>query len=171
MSESPQDLQEDRTAHAARLEIVERHAGERYGDDTPLCPNGIRINGVPVWCPEDKPLVVQEIDLSGKVGVPLVVTVRLQARALLIGEPPSRPAISAADVRNRFAVVELPAVADGPHPYAIVDGHRVRLASPPTIETVDVGSPHAADRVVVVTLPLVCRSVVFDDESTDQVPI
>ena len=164
----------------ARLEIVERHYGDRYGDDMSIVPNGVRINGVPLWCSTTNPVVVEEFTIDGEFdsrrGV--VVPLRLLARALRIGEVPSRVDPDAADARNRFATVELPVcfgrdpdVPDGlvrvvPDglvrvvPYAIVSGHKLLLGGPVIVHETDAGP---AGNVVSVTLPLVCRSVVFDD--------
>jgi hypothetical protein len=163
---------EEEPPRPARLEIVERHDGEKYGPDRPIMPNGIRINGVPVWCPGADPIIVKEVRVDGTKPAPLVTVLRLQARALRIGEEPSRADLSSPDVRTHFATVELPVKyeSSGGQPrvwgfgeYAIVDGQKVELAGPIEVDPVqpDVGSD---ERVVVVTLPLVCRSVVFDDE-------
>lgn len=171
----PPAAEDDRPAVAARLEVLEVHGGKSYDDRTPLAPNEVRVNGVSLWAPVDDPIVVQEIAVDGKLRRAVVVTLRLQVRALKIGAP--RVVLPPpGDARKRhFAVVELPmnlgdddtVTQIGHHAY--VDGHKLLLAAPgPSVERVVPGDPRQPDMVdrtlVVVTLPLLCRSVVFDDE-------
>lgn len=165
---------EDAPPTPAVLEVLDRHKGEKHGRNTILLPNLVRINGIPLWCPTDNPIVVQDIRVDGREGSPLVVNIRLQVRALRIGEAPSQRAVDVADDRTRYATVELPNVPDHlvdgstepdalPCGYAIVDGQKLMLADNATVDYV----VPFGDRAVVVDLPLVCRSVVFDDESSD----
>lgn len=168
---------EDAPPRPARLEIVDRHRGEKYGDDIAIIPNGVRVNGVPLWCPQEDPITVEEFTVNGDPALRngVVVPLRLHARALAIGEAPRRVDPAAADWRNRFATVELPAipepmVAELPRafPYAIVNGMKLQLAGPATVHRASVED---FGYLVVVTLPLVCRSVVFDDEPESSRPL
>lgn len=169
---------EDHPPQPARLEIVERHAGVKWPDDRPIVPNVVRMNGVQLWCPVDAPIVVEKFTIDGNCGRPLVVRLKLQARVLAVGDQPARIAPDADDVRaRRFATVELPArTGEEPLtglpdnysiPYAIVNGMKIQLGDDVLVHQVEVGER----QIVVVTLPLVCRSVVFDDESSDPVPV
>lgn len=76
----------------AVVEIYERH---RNGEPVPevgpgsiLVPNEIRINGVPVWCPEDSPVVVERIEVRGSSDA-VRVTLTLYARRVVIDDAPA----------------------------------------------------------------------------------
>lgn len=152
----------------ARLEILEQHRGDKYDDHMPLLPNIVRVNGRALWCSADNPVVVQDINPASG---PIVVTLRLQARVLSVGSdlPEAEPAT--AEVRGErahFARVMVPVMPEDAvggeitTPYVVVDGHRLLLAGPVEIDSIQVPG---AD-LVTVAVPLVCRSVLFDDEPT-----
>lgn len=163
----------------ARLTIVEEHTGEKWPSDRPIVPNRIRVNGVALWCPQEDPVVVEEFAVDGTCARPVVVRLKLQARSLAIGQEPSRVDPAAADLRARWATVELPtmlrdlAEADLPgecaFPYAIVDGHKLQLDGEALVHEVRPGDRDGY--LVLVTLPLVVRSIVFDDEPTGSRPL
>ncbi len=154
------------TACAAHLEILERHDGEKYDARTPITPNLVRVNGIPLWCSAKSPIT---IEVDGCEPGALVVGVRLQLRALRLGgEPtgvaPAPPA--AAGERPRFARVEVPGLTGDAQagdkveaPYVVVEGHRLLVKGP-----VQVSEVFADGSLVEVDVPLLCRTVVFDDE-------
>ncbi len=149
---------------AAHVQILERHDGEKYDAKVPIRPNLVRVNGIPVWCSANRAIT---IEIDGFEPQLLVVTLRLQARALRLGgEPLPGPAAAAVDnTRPRFARIEVPGLtlaAAGEKveaPYVVVDGHRLLVRSP-----VEVAAVELQDSLVEVDVPLVCRTVLFDDE-------
>lgn len=161
----------DQQPKPARLEILERHTGEKYDDKVLLCPNIVRINGVSLWCSGTEPVTVQEFSFDDQASRQIVVKLRLHARRLSAGEEPTRVVPDAPDPRNRFATVELPPVEDDIRnrdgdlspAYAIVNGHKLLLAEPGVTIDPMVPDKDSHERVLTVTVPLLCRSVVFDD--------
>jgi hypothetical protein len=154
----------------ARLEVLEEHRGERWPADRPLLPNRVLVNGVGLWCPVDQPILVKEF-VVGERDALVVVTLRLQARALTVGDATLQ--IPAGErTRNRYAVVAVPELRAhtekdqiGSHeaPYVVVEGMKLALGGPVVVHPVAMDG----DELLTVEVPLVCRSVVFDDRSTD----
>lgn len=158
---------EDVPPRPARLEIVEVHDGDAFGPGIPLMPNTVRINGMRVWCPEDQPIAVDEITVSGDLTEPLVVRLKLMARRLTIGEAPTRLSPAEAGGKTACATVEVPYGDDGSAPYVVIDGHKLSIAEPGlTVHPVNTDRAAGDDRLLLVTVPLICRSIVFDDEIT-----
>jgi hypothetical protein len=158
------------------LEVLERRYEERDpGTDLILLPNLVRLNGVGLWCPEDDPIVVRQITVDGtRMAGPMVVTLRLQARALTLGET-GEPVggIETDHQGNRFAVVQVPGltfhVQDAKGDplldagFVVVDGMKMLLAGPVSVHPVPVPVEGSFSRgPVVVELPLLVRSVKFD---------
>lgn len=81
----------DKTPRAAIIEIYERHSGTEpmpeIGTGSIIVPNEIRINGMPVWCPDDAPPVVERIDVADRGAVR--VTLTLWARRVIIDDAPA----------------------------------------------------------------------------------
>lgn len=154
----------DQQPRPARLEITERHPGEKYTRDQPIIPNGVRVNGMQLLCPIDDPIVVRDVVVGGTGDASLVVTLRLQVRAVSLGDPAAEPA--GAPVGGGYAVVEVPLpdpdlVETVSVPYAVVNGQKLQVGGQVRVLGVVLGKD-----LVVVELPLVCRSVLFDDEPT-----
>lgn len=153
----------------ARLRIMELHSGHRFNHDRPLIPNSISINGRLIWAPVDDPILVEEIRIDGSCATPLIVRLRMQARALSLGDAPVLDIPAGGDVGGRsFSVIEIPGLGQSDEvplgaPYAVVDGEKLQLHGDVLVD----GPSKLGDSVFVVQLPLVCRSVVFDDASTD----
>lgn len=161
----------------AVIELLEVHAGPRMPDagvESVLAPNHMRINGVGVYATQEAPAVLHEVEVDGRPSAPFTVTVQLMARALRVGGVPSYD--PAKDLPARSArhavVVEIPGV-DGEleaggrlaPPYVLINGHRLLINGPVRIgEIVTDGEKRTC---AVVTIPLLCRRLVVDDESTN----
>lgn len=155
---------------AAVIEIVERHQGTKrpyHGPGSILLPNHLRINGTAVYATTEEPATIREIAL-GEPREPFVVTLRLMARALRTGAPPSFTA-GAEDVDAvRGAVIEIPDY-DEPlpdsgvnRPYVLVNGRRIYTAGAIYVEEM---ATHGDDQnVLIVSLSLLCRKLTVDDE-------
>lgn len=160
------ELEEPR---AAVIEIVERHQGTKKaysGHDSIIAPNQLRINGAAVWATEEEPVTIREIALGGRD--PFAVTLRLMARALRTGTPPSfTPGAEDIDSTNG-AVIEIPdfdepqADSGVNRPYVLVNGRRIYTAGMIYVEQM---ATHGGDRnVLIVSLSLLCRKLTVDDE-------
>lgn len=161
----------DQGPRTARLEILERHGDDKKMDrSAPLCPNSLRVNGRPLWASEDDPIVVHEIRVDGRPGSPLVVTLRFLARSVGLGAGVEAPAELPAG-RTGFATVIVPVTAVEPElaagrPFVMVDDMKILLGGDVVVQEV----PLHDKAVLVVDVPLLCRSVVFDDEPIHQQP-
>jgi hypothetical protein len=152
----------------AVIEIVERHDEEKKpysGVASIIVPNHVRINGVAVWATYEAPVTIEELVIDGSCRSPFTVTVRLNARRLKVGGTPAfdEGAERGGDV-GCAAVVEIPDTdgwSDGDvidRPYVLLNGRRIWTAGP-----VRVG-PVSTHNIASVTLTLVCRSLLVDDE-------
>lgn len=79
-------------ARGAVIEIIDRRRNPADGDGsafgTVIFPNEIRINGVPVLTPRDKPVIVHDVTAEEAV----MVTVTMFARRLVLAaEPDEQP--------------------------------------------------------------------------------
>jgi hypothetical protein len=74
------------TPRAGIIEIYERRAepAKEIGPGSIIAPNEIRLNGVPLYCPEDSPVVVERIAVDGSE--PVRVTLTLYARRVIIDD-------------------------------------------------------------------------------------
>jgi hypothetical protein len=159
----PTTLDEPRAAH---LEIVEQHDGEKYDARTPIKPNLLRVNGIPLWCSASHGITIA---IDGCEPEPLVANLRLQARALRLGGEPTGAEPSPAappGERPHFARIEVPGLSLSARPgaqvdarFVIVDGHRLLIRG-----CVEVNEILVDQDIVTVDVPLVCRTIVFDDE-------
>lgn len=155
----------------AVIELVERHSEDRKpeaGPESFVLPNELRINGNPVYAAYDAPIVVHEVSVSGEPGSPFVVTVTVQCRELVFGDPdPGREVLPHGSGRMRASTVRVPLngmeSGDWDRPYVVLNGDKVWLAGQATMSEVTNGGG-ANWRVVEVTLPLLCRRLVVDDE-------
>jgi hypothetical protein len=162
----------------AVIEMVERHTGAKYpyvGAESIVRPNHLRINGIAVWATYDNPAVIEEISLDGSSRAPLVVTVQLLARALKVGGTPAftAGALGGPD-SNIGAIVEIPttdALDLEPNtylerPYVLLNGEPLFISGSVRIGQLSTGGN---DRdAATVTLPLLCRRLVVDDEAIVQ---
>lgn len=168
----PVDIRDEEPCGAV-IELVERHAGRKKsytGTDSIIVPNHLRINGVAIFASYDAPATIREIVLDGSSFRAFQVTVQLMARALRVGGTPTfDPAAEGIgpDV-NSAAVIEVPNVdgwADGDlltRHWVLLNGHRVW-----TMGEIRVGrsATYGGDQnVALVTMTLLCRQLVVDDE-------
>lgn len=154
----------------ARLRIIEWHSGPRFKHDRPLIPNSVSVNGHQLYAPVEEPIVIEQISIDGTGARPLIVRLRLQARALSAGpqaEPLAVPAGGSVAGRS-FSVIEIPGLGDSDEvplaaPYAVVNGEKLLLAGDVLVD----GPSKLGDSLFVVQLPLICRSLVVDDATRD----
>lgn len=172
MIDSPFQAPAEQGPRTARLEIMERHHGkQRRGPDFPLVPNLLRVNGRTLWATQDDPVVVKEIRVDGRPGTPMVVVIRFLARSLLIGDGPDTGGVQGrAPGGGRFPVLAVPGLVAEPGtvsaPYVLIDEMRLLLGGDVVVEEIQIGSVDGEQgrEALVVDVPLLCRSVVFDDE-------
>jgi hypothetical protein len=165
--------QADELPRAAIIEIVERHKGPKYpytGHGSILIPNHLRINGVAIFATVDHPAVIKEIAVGGAPGFPFAVQVQLLARALRFGGVPAVNPAAEGDA-NAAAVVEIPDLEEFEpgvsvcRPYVLLNGHR--LYTEDTIVVGEIATDGEKRTAATVTLMLLCRQLVVDDEPSD----
>lgn len=172
----PPDIR-DEEPRGAVIELVERHAGRKKsytGTDSIIVPNHLRINGVAIWASYDAPATICETVVDGSSLRAFQVTVQLMARALRVGGTPAfDPAAEGPgpDV-NSAAVIEVPGVdawAEGDHIdryWVLLNGHRIWTAGPIVVgRAATCGDDQA---VAMVTMTLLCRQLVVDDEPAEE---
>ncbi len=156
---------------AAVIEILERHQGPRKGftgTGSLLVPNRMRINGVAVYATYERPAVIQAIEIDGACRKPFSVTVQLQGRALRVGGQPAYEAVAESDGVEHGAVVEIPGVEhlepgeDVTMPWVLLNGHRLYVEDKIRIGQMATGGPK--QDLATVTLTLLCRQLIVDDE-------
>jgi hypothetical protein len=156
---------------AARIELLERHKGPKRGFagvDSILVPNLMRINGVTVFATYDNPAVIREIAVDGSGLKPFLVQVQLLARALKVGGTPAYEARAEGGDLVHGVVVEIPGVeqlepgTEMPLPWVLLNGHRLYVEGQVVIGELATRSP--IQNTAVVTLTLLCRQLIVDDE-------
>lgn len=160
----------------ATIEIVERHPGPRLPETGPgsvLMPNHVRINGVALYATIDYPVRIREIEISGDQGSPFAVTVQVLARALFIGTTPAfEPGAEAGADDPVGAIVEIPStggLAAGAvveQPYVLLNGKRIYIQG--GIGIGEMATDGEGRNAAVVTMTLLCRRLVVDDEPADE---
>lgn len=166
---------QDDQPHAAVIEIVERHTGPRYPDvgvESILRPNHLRIDGVSIFATNDQPALVEDIELDGESRDPFTVTVRVFARALQAGgRPRTNPLAETVSGVNVGAIIDVPDLNELrpgetlERPWVLLNGRRVYTAG--NILVGKMATSGDGRTVATVTLPLLCRRLIVDDESTD----
>lgn len=158
--------------HGAVIEVLHRHDGEKFpytGPGSVIVPNFVRIDGVAVFCTEDNPVTVREVTIDGGCNIPFAVTMSLLARAVRVGGTPCDGAALGGPDDMGAAVVEIPDV-DDLAPGERLDRRYVLLNGTPLLveDGITVGELSTSYREGVcaaqVTLTLLCRSFVVDDE-------
>lgn len=168
----PADVATKAEPHAAVIELLHRHGdSEKYpytGGQSVILPNFLRIDGVGIWAPEDRPVVIEEIELDGRCLRPFAVTVTLQARALRVGAAPMSDGPIGGPDSNSGAVLEIPDVDEffsgeelEPR-YVLLNGNRLYIQGPVKIGKLNTGGPDWSTAEVTVTL--LCRKLIVDDE-------
>src|ERR1044072_4753097 len=156
----------------ATVELVERHLGERHpysGPDSVVCPNHLRINGIPVLATYHYPVTVQSVELDGSSFRPFAMTFRLLARAVRIGGQPTAVDRVVDDAGScAGSIVEIPDVDEMragdliDRPYVWLNGARVYIKDGIRIREMTTGGEHRG--AAVVTLARLVRRLVVDDE-------
>lgn len=163
--------QERPKPHAAVIEILDRHTGEKYGytgAESVILPNFVRIDGVAVWCTYENPVKVEAVTIDGGT-VPFAVTMSLLARAIRVGGAPAYDAGALGGAENMScAVVEIPDVdeltpgEELDRPYVLLNGSPVYVQGGITVGELSTSMNEAA--AAQVTLTLLCRRLIVDDE-------
>lgn len=163
-------------AGGAVIEVVERHKGpDRYshlGSESVIAPNHVRINGVAVHCTIDDPVVVESVHIDGNCHSKFVVTLRMMARVVRIGDVPESiggPAAEPSD-KNRAAVLEIP-LGGKVRPGQLVapavvhlNGSALYLGGPVKVERLRAPWGDDGAQIATVVVPLLCRRFLVDDE-------
>ncbi len=164
------------TPRGAIIELVERHKGPKRsytGYESVIVPNHLRINGVAVLASYDAPATICETVIDGSSTRTFAVTVEVMARALRVGGNPSfDPAAEGLGPdTNAAAVIEIPD-CDGwsqgdrlERPWVLLNSHRLWTAGDIRVGRM---ATHGDDQyVALVTMTLLCRQLVVDDEPTE----
>lgn len=175
MSEPTTPARPDVAPHAAVIELVEQHNdARRYGytgSESVIRPNKLRIDGVAVWASYDEPVVINEFSVDGSCTHPFGVTVTLQARTLRLGDGPTITEPIEGRDENGGSVIEIPDVEQPPvegeelsRPYVFLNGRAVYIHGLVAVGKMATDGPYRG--LVEVTLTLLCRKLVVDDEPT-----
>lgn len=161
--------------HAAVIELVHRHGDSQKfpyaGAGSIIIPNRLRIDGVAIWASYDRPAVIHDLTLDGTCRTPFAVTVTLQARALRVGEAPTvTDGPLGFPAKESGAVIEIPGVdelfpgEDLDIPHVLVNGSAVYIQGPVKVGRMATDGPEQG--LAEVTLTLLCRRLLVDDEPT-----
>lgn len=166
---------------AAVIEVLERRRDHRLPDrgvGSIVLPNHLRINGVSVWASLDHPITIDALRIDPDSKAPFVVTMTLHARAVRAGDievsvggPAAEP-----DGAGRGSVVEIPVYGEIERlfapgeslqpPVVYLNGSALFLGGPIEVGELRPGLFYAGEGALVgqVTLPLLCRRFIVDDE-------
>jgi hypothetical protein len=97
---------------AAVIEIIERRHGKPTGSvgDEIVVPTEIRINGTKLLTPNDHPVKVHELTVSGSGDQMVLVTLTLVAKRITVGQE----WVDGADIADRLQNLGLLPKTDGP---------------------------------------------------------
>lgn len=164
----------------AVIELIELHHGEKYpypGNGTHIClPNHVRINGIPVWCSERYPVAVEDIRIDGSCRAPVVALMTMHARAVRYGDAtPDDNAVldlttEPGTERGNGVLLVVPGLSGEMRhgdkvvvPYVYLNGSALFVSGPIVIGGMTT-SRHLGGYLAQVTVPLLCRRLVIDDE-------